>query len=96
MQETVIVAFHDVVGLAGVVCILLMYLAVQTGKVRAEGLVFPLVNLLGALFILYSLLFKFNLSAVIIETSWVAISIIGLVRWWKAGKGKPVDSKSGS
>lgn len=91
MQETVIVAFHDLVGMAGVGCILVMYLAVQTGRVRAEGLIFPLVNLIGALFLLYSLLFKFNLSAVIIQTSWCAISVIGLVRWWRAGKKVPQE-----
>ena len=37
----------------------------------------------GALFILYSLSFEFNLSAFLIEVIWLLISIIGLIRIWR-------------
>lgn len=71
---------HDFVGNLGVILILGTYLGVQLRRLDATGLAYVLANGLGALFILYSLLFDFNLSAVIIEAAWLAISGIGLVR----------------
>jgi hypothetical protein len=95
MGSTVVIEFHDLVGMAGVVCILAMYLAVQTGRARGGGLGYSLANLAGALMILYSLLFEFNLSAVIIETCWVLISVVGLVRWWTGLRNRGADKKPG-
>ena len=44
----------------------------------ATGFLYTLANAVGAALILYSLVFDFNLSAVIIETSWLAISLYGM------------------
>ena len=72
--------FHDFVGNLGVVLILATYLGVQLRRLEATGLAYVLANGLGAVCILYSLLFDFNLSAVIIEVAWLAISLVGLLR----------------
>lgn len=72
--------FHDFVGNLGVVLILATYLGVQLRRLEATGLAYVLANGLGAACILYSLLFDFNLSAVIIEVAWLAISLVGLLR----------------
>ena len=72
--------FHDLVGNTGVVLILLTFFLVQVRKMDATGFRYLVANGLGALFILYSLIFSFNLSAFIIETAWLLISLVGLVR----------------
>ncbi|MEO1525712.1 MAG: hypothetical protein AAFX06_09760, partial [Planctomycetota bacterium] len=48
---------------------------------RSEDLSYSVFNGIGALCILFSIYFAFNLSALIIETIWVLISIIGVVRY---------------
>ena len=39
-----------------------------------------MLNALGSAGILFSLAFRFNLSATLIEAAWFAISVYGLVR----------------
>ena len=71
---------HDLVGNLGVLLILASYLFVQLRKLDATGLAYVVANGLGAAFILYSLIYDFNLSAFIIEIAWILISLVGLVR----------------
>lgn len=73
--------FYDFVGNVGVALILGSYLLVQLRKLDATGLPYTIANGLGALFVLYSLLFEFNLSAFIIEVVWTLISIVGIARY---------------
>ena len=75
-------SLHDFVGNIGVVLILGSYYWLQAGKTTVEDMSYSLVNGLGALLILVSLYRVFNLSAVIIELVWLAISIYGVWRIW--------------
>ncbi|HEY5655626.1 MAG TPA: permease [Woeseiaceae bacterium] len=75
-------SLHDLVGNIGVVLILGSYYWLQAGKTTVEDMSYSLVNGLGALLILVSLYRDFNLSAVIIELVWLAISIYGVWRIW--------------
>jgi paired small multidrug resistance pump len=70
--------WHDWAGLAGVVFILFAYLFLQLGRLTALDLRYSGLNLAGALLIILSLLFDFNLSAFLMEAAWAAISIIGI------------------
>jgi hypothetical protein len=72
--------WHELVGLAGVALVLLAYFGLQSGRMRGDGLVFQVANTLGAGAIALSLVYDFNLSAMVIELCWIAISIYGLVR----------------
>ncbi len=74
------VQFHDIVGLIGIVMIVGSYFLLQTGRIRSDNLNYPVLNGLGALCVLYSIAFAFNLSAFLIEMFWVIISVIGIVR----------------
>jgi hypothetical protein len=78
--------FYDFVGNLGVVLILGSYLMVQMRKLSATGLAYTVSNGLGALFVLYSLLYDFNLSAFIIETVWLIISLFGMARYYQERK----------
>lgn len=73
-----ITAVYDIVGIMGDVFIILAYFLLQLGKLCAKSLPYLLLNLCGALCIIFSLIFEWNLAAFIIETVWVLISIYGL------------------
>lgn len=71
---------HDFFGNLGVVLILASYLLVQLRRLEATGVAYLVTNSLGALLILYSLFFDFNLSAFVIEVVWLLISLLGIAR----------------
>lgn len=73
-------ALHNIVGNLGVVMIVGTYFAVQIGRMSAVDLPYIGLNGLGALLIMYSLWFDFNLSAFLIEVIWLLISVIGAAR----------------
>lgn len=73
-------AWHDLVGNIGVACILGTYLALQAGRMKPDDASYSIINGLGALLILVSLYFDFNLSSFVIECFWLVISVYGLLR----------------
>lgn len=72
--------WYDVAGLAGVVVMLWAFYLLQAGKLRGDAFAYQLMNALGAGAVLLSLVHDFNLSAFVIETCWVLISVYGMVR----------------
>ena len=72
------IAFHNVLGTIGVCLILITYLLLQLGKINVKDLIYSALNALGAALILFSLLFKFNFSAFLIELFWLIISLVGI------------------
>lgn len=70
----------NLTGLIGVLMVLAMYFMLQIGKVRADTLMYSLLNAIGSMLILVSLYFYFNLSSAAIETAWLAISLFGVYR----------------
>jgi len=76
----------DLVGFIGVLLIVIGYLLLQLEKLPSSSLSFSLLNAAGSLLITFSLLFKFNVSAFLIEVFWFLISLIGLTKWLAARK----------
>jgi hypothetical protein len=72
--------WHDLIGNAGVVAILATYALVQLDRMAVRDLSYSLLNALGAVFILVSLMFDFNLSSFVIEVFWLVISVYAIVR----------------
>ena len=72
--------WHDLIGNAGVVAILATYALVQLDRMAVRDLSYSLLNALGAVFILVSLMFDFNLSSFVIEVVWLVISVYAIVR----------------
>jgi len=87
--------FHDFVGFSGAVAILLAYFLLQAKKMSADGLIYSLLNLVGALLILFSLAYAWNLTAVFIEIIWVSISLVGIFKWYKASYAEKDCSSKG-
>ena len=73
-------AWHDFVGNLGVLCILGTYFGLQAGSMKSDDVNYSVINGLGALLIMVSLYFDFNLSSFIIECFWLVISFYGLAR----------------
>ena len=88
----IIMNFHlfDVAGFIGVVLIIVAYLLLQLEKLPSSSPRYSLLNAAGALLIMVSLIFAFNLSAFIVEAFWFLISLLGLWRSFGAKK----DSKT--
>ncbi len=79
--------WFDFVGFAGVLLVLLAYLALQTRRMSGDGLLYSLVNMIGAAFILVPVVYaeQMNWSVLFIEAAWIAISVYGI---WQALKRK--------
>jgi hypothetical protein len=73
--------WYDFVGNLGVAMMIFAYLLLQMGKLRINDLSYSLTNTLGAALVLISLLYSFNLSAFLVESFWLLISLYGLVRF---------------
>lgn len=72
--------FADAIGLVGVSLIVATYFLSQIGRMTVNRPLYPALNGLGALLILYSLMHTFNTASFVIEVFWLAISAVGLVR----------------
>jgi len=70
----------DILGVVGVGLILIAYAGATNGKLDPKKAPALGLNLVGALLILGSLYFDFNLSAVLMESAWALVAVIGLAR----------------
>jgi len=73
----------DFIGLVGVGIILFTYGALTLEKMDPRGWVYSAGNGFGALLILISLFYSFNLASFVIEIAWLAISAFGLWKAWR-------------
>lgn len=70
----------DFVGFAGVGLVVGTYFLSQVGRMDVRRPLYPALNGVGALLILYSLSHTFNAASFVIEMFWLLISALGLVR----------------
>ncbi|HEY2810961.1 MAG TPA: hypothetical protein VGJ00_06195 [Rhabdochlamydiaceae bacterium] len=70
----------NLIGFIGVVITLIAYFLLQISILKMENVVYSLANAIGSLMILYSLFFYWNLSCLIIESFWLAISLFGTIK----------------
>jgi len=80
MSMNITIDWTVIVGLVGMIITLLAYFLLQAQKLHGNGLVYQLMNAVGALGVALSLLFgTFNLPAFLLEAIWLVISIYGIV-----------------
>ncbi len=70
----------DMIGLVGVAAYLSAYGLLQLGLLKVEDLRYALLNALGALLILYSLAFDFNLASFVTQAAWLVLTVLGYIR----------------
>jgi hypothetical protein len=75
----------DSIGMLGTGLVVLAYYLLQLDRVSSTSLTYNLMNLFGAIFLLISLCFTFNLASFVIEVFWIGASLIGL---WKIFRGR--------
>ena len=71
---------YNILGILGAALIIAAYLLLQINRLKPDGAPYLLMNAAGALFIILSLIFSWNLAAFIIEIFWLLISIYGLIK----------------
>lgn len=83
------ISIFDVIGIVGTTVIALVYLLQQLGKLAGDSLPYLYANLGGAVLLLISLMFTFNLASFIMEIFWITASLIGLFRHYRK-KSRPL------
>jgi paired small multidrug resistance pump len=76
----------ELLGVVGVVAITATYFLLSTERMNADDWAYPVINFIGASFIIWSLTIEWNLSAFLMETSWAAISLYGVVKTYKKAR----------
>lgn len=73
-------SWFDFVGNVGVLLMVIAYLLLQMEKLSSSAISYLLLNTVGAILVIISLTFRFNLSAFLMEAFWLLISLYGLAR----------------
>lgn len=71
-------SWFDLVGNIGVLLMVIAYLLLQLEKLSSSVVSYLLLNAVGAVLVIISLIFRFNLSAFLMEVFWLLISLYGL------------------
>jgi hypothetical protein len=70
----------DLIGCIGASIILVAYALLQTKRIYADSFNYLFLNFIGAVLILVSLLYAWNLAAVAMEFAWMIISLVGIIK----------------
>lgn len=70
----------DIIGLLGVACFLVAYYLLQKNRVTYNSAPYLGLNLAGAVMVMISLVFQWNLPAFLLEAIWAIISLYGLYK----------------
>ncbi|WP_254656219.1 CBU_0592 family membrane protein [Ketogulonicigenium vulgare] len=70
----------DFIGLLGAVFYLSAYAMLQLGKLKLEDNAYAGLNILGAIAILTSLIWSFNLGALVTQSAWLVFTVLGVIR----------------
>ncbi len=73
----------EAIGVVGALTIVGAYFWVSSGRVDGTNPAFNLINLAGAGMILFSLAFRPNTGAIVLEIIWVIVAAAALVNWWR-------------
>lgn len=73
--------WSDIIGNIGVAILIVTFWLNVNGKINSTGLVYNINNLIVAVLLGINLYFKPNLSSIIIEIFWAAISIQGIYNY---------------
>jgi hypothetical protein len=71
---------YDLIGSIGVSIVIITYFLLQTERIKSENIYYSILNAFGSSLIILSLIFNFNLAALIQEAFWVLISIYGIAK----------------
>ena len=74
--------WSDFVGNIGVILIIVAFYLNVSEKIKSTDRSYNFLNLIGSILLLTSLIYKPNLSNIIIEIIWGGISLMGLYKYY--------------
>jgi hypothetical protein len=83
LDKNMIALLFDIVGMTGTFLVVGAFFLLQLEKAKPDGLLYNTMNLAGAILLLISLCYNFNLASFVIELFWIAASLIGLYKYIK-------------
>ena len=84
--------WSDFVGNIGVILIIVAFYLNVSEKIKSTDRSYNFLNLIGSILLLTSLIYKPNLSNIIIEIIWGGISLIGLYKYYSQKKNSKFDA----
>jgi hypothetical protein len=72
--------WYDLAGNIGVLMMVIAYLLLQLDRLSSSSFTYLILNALGAVLVIVSLMVRFNLSAFMMEVFWLLISLFGLAK----------------
>ncbi|AFL68083.1 CBU_0592 family membrane protein [Sulfurospirillum barnesii] len=80
---------YHAIGTVGMAMVVYAYFLLQSDRVKNDSLKFQYLNLIGAILLIISLFFHFNLGSFLIEVFWIMITVYGLLKHqWKKKRQK--------
>lgn len=79
-------SFGDIIGILGVLIIVIAYILMQIDRMDPKGFLFSFLNTIGAVLILISLYFDWNLASFVMEAIWFTLSLYGTIKASLRGK----------
>lgn len=73
------ILFH-IIGFLGMLCVVAAFFAIERSYLTNNDIRYYLINLSGAILLIVSLLYHFNLGSFVIEVFWIIISVLGILR----------------
>lgn len=83
MDKNMIDILFDIIGMTGTFLVVGAFFLLQLDKVSPDGIKYNMMNLSGAVLLLISLCYNFNLASFVIELFWIVASLIGLYKYFK-------------
>lgn len=77
-EQMIGMSLYEALGLAGVGFYLGSYAALQFDFIDAKGFAYPTLNFLAASLVLLSLMENYNFPSLLIQVSWITISLYGI------------------
>ena len=74
----------DAVGLVGVALYVGAYAGLQTGKLGLADIRYTVLNAVGGVAVIFSLVWSFNLAAFVTQVLWLIFTLVGYLRSRKA------------
>jgi hypothetical protein len=76
-------SFIDIIGWIGAVAVIIAYAFNSSGKLTSSSVVFQLLNLVGAIFLIVKTYFDKSYPSMVINIIWTFIALFALIKIYK-------------
>lgn len=82
----------NTIGLIGVGILISAFFLLQNGRIKSDDMAYPVLNLIGAILHMLSLIVAWNIATLVIEIFWSGISIYGIYKVLEKKKQNTVNT----